>query len=730
MKFIYSRYMGEKTIYYLNEYMSLDTETSHNHDEKNPICWINTIQVRFNGKEMIFRKPSEFCQYLNKLIKTYDLGPQRRLMIIVHNLSYDFSYLIGFLQTQVAQADDYSMLNNRRFIKAYRQGGLDFRDTYSLTGKSLEKWGRDMNVEHQKSVGLYDYDKTIFQDTILESDELTYDLNDVRCLEEAFEKQLRLEGDTTCTIPYTSTGYNRRIFRKNAINNKPYMRSFRNNKLDDHHFVICVRATAGGFTHQNRYLKSEIVVGKIGHGDFRSHYPTEMMKRPHPFGKLIEVYNPIKYPRHRAEKWTIKEVIDMYPAYYPIVCIHLTKAILKDKNITMPFLQESKLYSNKDAKNYCISDNGRVLSFSGDANIYLDVLTLKIIYEQYNLKGVIVEIFAFETMQMPDCLAEVINMFYQGKSDEKIKLKEVEKEYGELSDEWFEQSAVLQHMKAGLNGTYGMFCQNPCHEDYELDFTKEDVSHIFDPCITQKSTQEQLDKYYSNKNSFLPYQVAGSITSHARYELYEYIKAIGYNKVLYCDTDSIFYLKDEETEKAIEELNRIHLEESEAMGAFIIDKSGKKIHYDVFEAEEDCIAFKGLHSKCYGVITEDTHGIHLKATIAGIPARTLIGKHEGKNIYLSREEELGGITKEMKLENPDISFDPFKALGNIKDNFKFLTNTGTCSHYITQHPHEVEVDGHIVETAGGCIIKQLESKYITDFDFHDFEIEEGGEFLE
>ena len=317
---------------------------------------------------------------------------------------------------------------------------------------------------------------------------------------------------------------------------------------------------------------------------------------------------------------------------------------------------------------------------------------------------------------MPECLTVTIDQFFKSKSDEKIKLKQFEKEYGLFDDRTIEQDDVLRRQKNGLNGCYGMFVQKPTHEAYEVDYDKiDEVEDIYNPIKNPKSIQEQLDKYYKSRMSFLVYQCGTAVTASAKYELYQYIKVIGYDKVLYCDTDSIFYLKDEETEKAIEALNAEHNKRAEQLGAYIEDINGKRIYYDVFEPEDDCKAFKQLHAKCYGVVIEEKDVDKLKATIAGVPARTIIGMKDNAPVYLTREEELGGITPEMKLQGND-EFDPYEALDNIKDEFEFYTNTGTSSVYLTEKVHTEKVNGHIVETCGGCIIKKLESKKITDID--------------
>ena len=723
MKFVYGRYKGNNTIYYLSEVMACDTETSHNHDDNNPVCWVSSIQVYFNGQYKLFRKPSEFMHYLNEIINTYKLGFYRRLRIIFHNASYDLSYLLGFFQMYLPDKDDRVLLNDRHKIKSYRQGGIEVLDTYALSQCSLETWGKNLNVEHKKKVGMYDYNKLIYQDTELTEEEKEYDKYDVLCLYECFDKQLNNYGDTVATVPFTSTGYNRRTFRRNSQKDKNYRSIFVDSALNEESYDITVMGFSGGYTHKNR-KKNGVIIGKIGHRDFRSHYPSIMRTRPMAFGRPVWTYDRTN-PFDRNKTIKAKEICDLYPEYFSISVIVVTFAQLKDDNITMPFMQKSKMFNMHSQKLQL--DNGRILKFEGYAEMVIDNLTLEILLEQYDIQGVICKVLSFKTMYMPECLAVTIDQFFKAKSDEKIKLKQYEKEYGLFDNRTIEQEDVLRRSKGGLNGCYGMFVQKPTHEEYNVDYDQIDfVEDIFNPLMKQKPVQEQLDKYYHSRMNFLAYQCGVTVTATAKYELYQYLKAIGYDKVLYADTDSLFYLKDEETEKAIEELNKKHHEQAEKLGAFIEDVNGKKIYYDSFDTEQDCKAFKALHAKCYGmIIEEEKNGKKidvLKATIAGVPARTIIHMDGESPVYLTREEELGGITPEMKINGCD-SFDQYKALDQISDDFIFTTNTGTCSNYITQKVHIEIVNGHEVETCGGCIIRKLDSKKITDIDNENVEFE-------
>jgi hypothetical protein len=143
---------------------------------------------------------------------------------------------------------------------------------------------------------------------------------------------------------------------------------------------------------------------------------------------------------------------------------------------------------------------------------------------------------------------------------------------------------------------------------------------------------------------------------------------------------------------------------------FVTLDNGKVEYYDEFTEEPECLAFKGLHAKCYGVVT--SKGLEL--TIAGVPARTLIDVKNGVPIYYTREEELAGDIK-----------DPFKALDKLSYGFEFKINAGVSALYIgatglnsERLPAILNIDGHEVHTCGGCVIRKLKSKVIHDVDFN------------
>ena len=66
--------------------MCLDIETSKITIGDQLVPFITSIQVYFEDKYYLFRKPTEFMKFLLKIKKCYALGPLRVLKIFIHNI--------------------------------------------------------------------------------------------------------------------------------------------------------------------------------------------------------------------------------------------------------------------------------------------------------------------------------------------------------------------------------------------------------------------------------------------------------------------------------------------------------------------------------------------------------------------------------------------------------------------------------------------------------------------
>lgn len=699
-------------------FMDIETANNHAEDPKDLVTWMVSCQIIFNGKYYLFRYPEEVVEFYRGLISKYHLEPTKKgrklIITYIHNLSYDASYLVPYLMG-LPDFDDpeLGVVEAPNKFLTFERGAFQWRCSYRLSGMSLEKWSKEMNIEHKKAVGLYDYDKIIYPDDELDQDSKDYDYLDVLSMQECLDKQMAYHGDDLSTIPLTATGYIRRTLRNSCQKQKYYREDyFLKTRLNAKLYKYCLRSYAGGYTHNNRFWANMVIragedyeyipftddwihVDKIKHRDFKSHYPSQMACYRAPIGRPQHIYKdsmPFPYPIERIFKWMDE--------FYFIVAIKIDKAYLRDPNISMPFMQFSKMYQcHCDMKTL---DNGRVVYFEGSCMMYLDSLTLKILYEQYHMEFDIREVWRFRLGRLPDCIIDVVDKYFKGKSDKKAIVHELTEKYGKLDPQTVNAEFELMQDKKGINSIYGCTATNPLRDQMSFD---DDFTFFYKTLfVSEDSIEEGLEKYYKSHNSFLSYVIGCWVTASARYELYEYIKAVGYKRCLYCDTDSIFYISDDETEKRIEALNA----EKRKAAHFVTLDNGKREYYDEFTEEPDCLAFKGLHSKCYGVVTNKG----LEITIAGVPARTIIGMEDGKPVYLTREEELSQGEK-----------DPFKALDHLEEDFTFKVNTGVCALYVgatgygsARKPTILNINGHEIHTAGGCVIKKLPQKKVHDLE--------------
>ena len=144
---------GDKKINYYNIPCAFDIETTsfYERDEKKAIMYV--WQLGLNGHVVVGRTWCEFINLIDKLVENLNLSHSKRLIIYVHNLSYEFQCMRKWLKFNEVFAID-----SRKVVKAVTIDGIEFRCSYILTGKSLKKVGDDLNkYKIQKMVGDLDY---------------------------------------------------------------------------------------------------------------------------------------------------------------------------------------------------------------------------------------------------------------------------------------------------------------------------------------------------------------------------------------------------------------------------------------------------------------------------------------------------------------------------------------------------------------------------------------------
>lgn len=670
--------------YYLDAICCLDTETSKinlgTREKEEWYGWLYQWAFCINDDVCIGRTPSELLNELDRLQEMYKLDDTHKMVIYIHNLSYDMTYLLRFMYERDYDTNLFLLDSHKILTVKYKC--FEFRDSYRLSNMSLEKWCEQLETDTRKAVGTIDYDEIRFQDSELTIDDWFYQVNDVLSMKECIEIELRENNDNLFTIPLTSTGYVRRDCRNAVLRDSEYRKFFEKTALNEHEYTALNLAFSGGYTHANRFIVNKTVVAKdgcfIGHNDKKSFYPSTQQMRYFPISKFAKCYewNGIDKPQK----------IEKFNGFLKSKCC-LCQIAIKDaklhKDVTAPYLQACKLVGNyKNLK----CDNGRVLSFSGIATMWCLELDIDILRLQYDCEIYVLEMYISNQGRFPEQFRKVIDKYFEAKET----LKKVGGYY-------------YMKSKNKLNAIYGMSVSRLIREDINYNF--ETAKYNRDKIIDKSKREKILQKYYNSRKSFFPYQLGVWVTAHCRNELLHLISdCIGYENFLYSDTDSIFYIETEENKKKLEEHNKKIIEENKKLDLGL-EHDGKTSYYNLFEREESeeehnrIKKFRTLHSKCYCFVDE-TDKLHV--TIAGISKDN---KKQGKERVTSADE-LGDIE-------------------NLKDDFTFYECGGTISKYVSRETCVIDINGHKTELADACIILKHE-KTINELsdDFEIYEVEE------
>lgn len=672
---------GDKTA---ESWICLDTETSNNHDEENLVGWIYQWCFSYGNQLVYGRKPSQLVEALKKIIKVNGLGTwkvwgkedeyfSKRVVVYVHNLAYDYEYFKMWVKEAFPSAIEKLIAVGTHKVLVWEIGGLQFRCSYKLSQKSLEAWGRELNIHHRKMVGAIDYDTVRYQDTPLNKDDWHYMFTDVIALDECITTQMAIHNDDIMSIPYTITGYVRRDARAEFKKDKGERPKFKKTRLYSDTYDMCRKEFAGGLTHGNRFLAGKTIKGKIRHRDFASHYPSQQRFYEAPKSGFILYFN-----AETDKEMSMQDLITLCSKRCILAAITITKLTVK-KGVTLPYAQTYKFIEGRNIKlkdTNIIDDNGRILKYEGSTCIIVNEYDLKWLIKQYEgIEYRIEKVYTAIRGEFPKYLQKTVDNYFTGKTVLKNKCKKLLKEgFTEDSVEYREAYRDLMIVKGKLNGIYGMSATDPVRVEYEDsiitgEWTKKGM--------TEQERAEALTDYYNSNSNFMAYQLGVWTTALARNELLEFVELIGYENFLYADTDSIFYISTPEIEKKIEDRNAYFRAECDRRGVYV-DVEGKRVYYNQFEdEEEDIVAFRFLHSKCYAYIVNTEEGEELHTTIAGV------AKHGRRG--MTRVKELGSIDE-------------------LKHGKQFVDCGGTQCKYIPHQAETVYIDGHLTEIACSAII--------------------------
>lgn len=291
----------ETTSFYMDE----ETHETYSYDRYSKLGGKSTKMVKssamyvwqfgINGYCVMGRTWMEFVSMMKQVSAILNLGEKRKIIVYVHNLSYEFQFIRTLFDW-----DKVFSIDARKPIYARTKDGIEFRCSYLLSGYSLAKLGDHLHTyKVAKLVGDLDYSLLRHSKTPLSQKEIKYCINDIKVVMCYVQELIEQYGSVT-RLPLTKTGFVRKYCRDICLRKndeetgkrKPNweyidtIHSLRINGLDE--FNILQRAFAGGFTHANAKYTNE-VIENVDSYDFTSSYPYVMVSEKFPMSTGVKI---------------------------------------------------------------------------------------------------------------------------------------------------------------------------------------------------------------------------------------------------------------------------------------------------------------------------------------------------------------------------------------------------------------------------------------------------------
>ena len=562
---------------YKDLFCAFDIESTNDMEMQQAFMYIWQFQIE--DYTIIGREWYEWLTFCERLSE--QLEQDEYLMVYVHNLSYEFSFIKGVYGFT---PEEVFCIQPRKVLKCEMMDHIEFRCSYLLTNMNLATFTKKMGVKEKLSGDDYDYSKQRYPWTELFDQELEYCITDVESLVKALKVYFAIENDSYYTIPLTSTGYVRRDC-KEAM--RHFNRGDLKNMLPDYDiYVLLKQAFRGGNTHANRYYAEEILEN-VSSYDRVSSYPDVMINELFPMSPWIRE-DDIDIERACRKIFKQKRAC--------LLRVSFKNIRLRDPMDGCPYIPKHKCRNLSAHYN----DNGRIL-WADFLEISLTDIDFKIILQQYKFDAAsIYDFYHCRYGRLPKALRDVIGKYYQDKTE----LKGIK-----------EQELFYMLSKAKLNSIYGMSVQDICKRNilYENDQFKFD---------DELSDQELYNK--TIQKAFICYSWGVWTTARAREQLQIAINMTGDNFV-YCDTDSVKFIDDGSV--SFDKYNKSRKQDSIKNGGVATDKAGKQYYLGLYDYEGTYKRFITMGAKKYAY--EDPDG-ELHITVAGC------GKSKGAKELASR----------------------------------------------------------------------------------------------
>lgn len=589
---------------YYNVAASFDIETSSLYTKGVKFATMYIWQFGINGSVIIGRNWYQLTQFISRLVNDLSISLAQRLVVYVHNLSYEFQFINQRIEWAKDKKGNNAVfsLKKRRPIYALTKNGIEFRCSYFLSNCSLAYIGAEMLFKYPvtKLTGDLDYNLVRTPSTPLTEEEIAYCINDVRVVMSYIQEKIENEGGIL-NIPLTNTGYVRKYTRdyctgkfnpdfyagrKQGFEYRAIMRALKISSEKE--YIQLKSAFAGGFTHASP-TKVRKVWNNVGSADLSSSYPYTMVSSYFPMSSSTFLGR-IEYPEQ------FSQLIKNYCCLFTVTFYDLYQV----------FEYESYISVSKcvELSNDYIAQNGRLCEASF-CTINVTELDWDIIENVYDWSRIeINNMRVYDRGYLPKEFIMSILELYKSKTTLKgVENKEIE----------------YLIKKGMLNSAYGMCV---------TDIVRDDA--IFDDgewLSIEADAFSQLGGYNKSYTRFLFYPWGVWVTAHARHNLWRAIFEFGPDYI-YADTDSIKGLNFDKHQLFFTKYN-FHVDTKLTLMCNYYDipmemvmpktKKGVPKMIGIWEREDDYAKFKTLGAKRYMYEYKNGHMAGLiNMTVSGV----------------------------------------------------------------------------------------------------------------
>ena len=632
-----------KHVEYIDVTCTFDIETT-NSDEDG---FAYSFQSCIGGLVIVPPYFEDWAELIETLCDKWRVTEKRKLIIYVHNLGYEFTYLIQLLTLRWGDCKAL-YTKSRKPLTLEFSNGIEFRDSLKLFQKSLAR--ATEGCKHEKLKGDLDYTVYRTPDTPLDDKEFAYCVNDVLGLYEAIERMKKEHGFNAATLPLSNTALVKQEVNKTVNKDKGFDPIRKALTLTKSQTYLAYKAMAGGDTHGARW-KAGYTFTNCNSYDFKSAHPSQQLLWKFPSGQ------PIDLPENTPEE-DMNGIIDNGMGWVGQVAV--SGLHIKDE-CPDPCISVSKCINTEVITD---SDNGRVLDTAGTLIFFCDSNDLQTIRDGYEYEEMTaLDSFVFRLSYLPDSFRMAIF--------EKFKIKETMK-----------GSPEYMFSKICVNTIYGATAQKQIRDEYTADIGETiDFEKLGWEKNLEDMDDKEVEKAQNKKNTF-PFLWGLWTASLTRLKLWRLLKIVGWDKVIYWDTDSCKF--EGAKVPAVEEYNREIQEQCKKRGVVVDKGNGKKVYIGVAEDEHPVAdfgykEFRFLHAKCYAARTYEGK---LESTIAGV------GKKEG---VAALKDDIENLTDMLVIEDAGgLMLTYHDAPAHVRTDFAKPTMSAS---WVVMTPRRYEVKG-------------------------------------